>query len=120
MKLVVDERLGVGMEVKEQEGMVEERNVFMAGEGEDDGIERVIRQARKVRSLLCEQWVGGVQMNTMLLSELEMKVDVFFTDSVSTLKYVQNRIGFQTFFANRLPAIGWFQRYGNNTRRLFS
>ena len=50
----------------------------------------------------------AVQMNTLLLSELEVPMDAvfFWTDSISTLRYIQNKTSrFQTFVANRLSII---------------
>ena len=49
-----------------------------------------------------------VRMNTLLLSEIEVPVDTvfFWTDRISTLRYIQNRTSrFQTFVANRLSVI---------------
>ena len=66
IKLVADEKLGVGKEANEEEERrvkqeVEERKVFMAGE-DDDVIERVIRQARVVRPLPNQPRVGEVHL----------------------------------------------------------
>ena len=50
----------------------------------------------------------AVQLSTQILSELDLKVDEvhFWTDSVSTLRYIHNTTSrFQTFVANRLSII---------------
>ena len=50
----------------------------------------------------------AVQMSTQILSELDLPVDDvhFWTDSVSTLRYIQNEtFRFKTFVANRLSII---------------
>ena len=50
----------------------------------------------------------AVQLSTQILSELDLTIDAvyFWTDSVSTLRYIQNKTSrFQTFVANRLSII---------------